>query len=65
MKKITENKAITLVEALPYIKQFSGRVMVIKYGGSLMVNEELRKTFASLAKKLCLLMVNDLQILKP
>lgn len=46
MKQIKENKAITLVEALPYIKQFSGRIMVIKYGGSLMVNEELRETFA-------------------
>ena len=40
-----KNKAITLVEALPYIKQFSGKIMVIKYGGSLMVNEA-RETFA-------------------
>ena len=46
MKKIRDNKAITLVEALPYIKQFSGRIMVIKYGGSLMINESLRETFA-------------------
>ena len=35
-----------MVEALPYIKQFSGKIMVIKYGGSLMVNEALRETFA-------------------
>jgi acetylglutamate kinase len=41
-----KNKAITLVEALPYIKQFSGQIMVIKYGGSLMVNESLRDTFS-------------------
>ena len=40
------NKAITLVEALPYIKQFSGQIMVIKYGGSLMVDEVLRENFA-------------------
>jgi acetylglutamate kinase len=46
MKKLNNHKAITLVEALPYIKQFSGRIMVIKYGGSLMVNESLRDTFA-------------------
>ncbi|MGA0242129.1 MAG: acetylglutamate kinase [Candidatus Marinamargulisbacteria bacterium] len=46
MKKLNNHKAITLVEALPYIKQFSGRIMVIKYGGSLMVNELLRDTFA-------------------
>ena len=44
--KNDKNKAITLVEALPYIKQFSGKIMVIKYGGSLMVNEALRETFA-------------------
>ena len=46
MTKIKDNKAITLVEALPYIKQFSGQIMVIKYGGSLMVNEALRDSFA-------------------
>lgn len=46
MKNDKKNKAITLVEALPYIKQFSGKIMVIKYGGSLMVNEQLRDTFA-------------------
>ena len=38
-----QTKAITLVEALPYIKQFSGQIMVIKYGGSLMVDEALAK----------------------
>ena len=46
MKNDKKNKAITLVEALPYIKQFSGKIMVIKYGGSLMVNDALRETFA-------------------
>ena len=46
MKNDKKNKAITLVEALPYIKQFSGQIMVIKYGGSLMINEALRETFA-------------------
>jgi acetylglutamate kinase len=46
MKNDKKTKAITLVEALPYIKQFSGKIMVIKYGGSLMVNEALRETFA-------------------
>ncbi len=46
MKNDKKNKAITLVEALPYIKQFSGQIMVIKYGGSLMIDEALRQTFA-------------------
>lgn len=41
-----KNKAITLVEALPYIKQFSGQIMVIKYGGSLMMSPEMRDSFA-------------------
>lgn len=46
MSNDKKNKAITLVEALPYIKQFSGQIMVIKYGGSLMVDDVLRETFA-------------------
>lgn len=40
------SKARTLVEALPYIKKFKGAYMVIKYGGSLMVDDELRDVFA-------------------
>ncbi len=41
-EKILE-KAATLIEALPYIQHFSGKIMVIKYGGSAMVDEELKK----------------------
>ena len=33
--------ARTLVEALPYIQQFRGKVIVIKYGGNAMINPEL------------------------
>lgn len=36
-------KAAILVEALPYIKKFSGKTLVIKYGGHAMTNEELKK----------------------
>jgi len=36
-------KAKTLIEALPYIKKFSGKTVVIKYGGSAMLNEDLKK----------------------
>ena len=46
MKNDKLNKAITLVEALPYIKTFSGQIMVIKYGGSLMVKDDLKEMFA-------------------
>ncbi len=39
-------KAKTLIEALPYIKEFYGKTIVIKYGGHAMVDEELKKNFA-------------------
>ncbi|MCL4424264.1 MAG: acetylglutamate kinase [Firmicutes bacterium] len=37
-------KASVLVEALPYIKFFSGKTVVIKYGGNAMLNEELKNS---------------------
>jgi acetylglutamate kinase len=36
----------TLLEALPYIREFHGRTVVIKYGGAAMVDEHLREEFA-------------------
>ena len=36
-----------LTEALPYIKRFSGKTIVIKYGGNAMVDDQLRIDFAS------------------
>ena len=36
-------KAEVLIEALPYIQKFNGKVLVVKYGGSAMSNEELQK----------------------
>ncbi|MFQ5477764.1 MAG: acetylglutamate kinase [Candidatus Binatia bacterium] len=39
-------KAEVLLEALPYIRRFAGRTIVIKYGGHAMVDEELRSGFA-------------------
>lgn len=44
--KQTPNVADILVEALPYIRQFSGMTMVIKYGGHAMVDPQLRDDFA-------------------
>ena len=38
--------ANVLAEALPYIQHFHGRTIVIKYGGSAMVDEELKRGFA-------------------
>jgi acetylglutamate kinase len=37
----------TLLEALPYIKEFHGRTVVIKYGGAAMREEQLREDFAN------------------
>jgi len=42
MKQYIE-KANILVEALPYIKQFYGKIVVIKYGGSAMVDEKIKE----------------------
>ena len=32
-----------LIEALPYFKQWVGKVVVVKYGGNAMLNEELKE----------------------
>ena len=37
------DKAATLVEALPYIQKFQDKVVVVKYGGSAMTDENLKK----------------------
>ena len=43
MTNISPNiKAKILVEALPYIQEFTGKIVVIKYGGNAMINEELK-----------------------
>ncbi len=39
-------KASVLMEALPYIRKFSGKTVVIKYGGHAMVEEKLKESFA-------------------
>ncbi|MCC8142027.1 MAG: acetylglutamate kinase [Lachnospiraceae bacterium] len=36
-------KAEVLIEALPYIQRFNRRIIVVKYGGSAMLDEELKK----------------------
>ena len=37
------DKAQVLIEALPYIQRFNRKIIVVKYGGSAMVDEELKK----------------------
>jgi acetylglutamate kinase len=43
---MTETRADLLVEALPYIRDYQGATLVIKYGGHAMVDEALRDRFA-------------------
>jgi acetylglutamate kinase len=45
MQKLIE-KANTLMEALPYIRRFSGKTIVIKYGGHAMADDSLKQSFA-------------------
>lgn len=37
-------KAEILVQALPYIQEYSGKTIVVKYGGNAMISDELRKS---------------------
>ncbi|WP_027399550.1 acetylglutamate kinase [Anaerovorax odorimutans] len=38
----TKNRAQVLTEALPYIQKFFDKIIVVKYGGNAMINEELK-----------------------
>ncbi len=40
-------KAATLAEALPWLEEFSGATVVVKYGGNAMVDEDLQGSFAA------------------
>ena len=42
-----DSSVATLLEALPYIREFHGRTVVIKYGGAAMLDEDLREAFAT------------------
>ena len=46
MKKINisnPDRAEVLVQALPYIKQYTGKTVVVKYGGNAMINKDLQE----------------------
>ncbi len=40
------NKIQNILEALPYLIRFSGKTIVVKYGGAAMIQEDLKKSFA-------------------
>ena len=39
-------KADILSEALPYIRRFHGKTIVVKYGGNAMIDQQLKESFA-------------------
>jgi acetylglutamate kinase len=43
LQDIHHQRAAILMEALPYIQKYHGKVIVVKYGGAAMLNEELKK----------------------
>jgi acetylglutamate kinase len=45
-KKAAHKIAEVLIEALPYIRKFKDKTVVVKYGGNAMVDEELKHSFA-------------------
>ncbi len=47
MREIYRKRVETLLEALPYIRMFSGTTMVIKYGGAAMSSADLKEEFAT------------------
>ena len=42
MKISNSDRARILVHALPYIQEYTGKIVVVKYGGSAMINEHLK-----------------------
>ncbi len=45
-REAAQARAAVLIEALPYIQRFRGRIVVVKYGGNAMVDPSLAATFA-------------------
>jgi acetylglutamate kinase len=39
-------KAAVLIESLPWLKRFAGKIIVVKFGGNAMVDDELKRAFA-------------------
>lgn len=41
-----DQKAEVLIEALPWLQEFSGALLVVKYGGNAMIDDDLKRAFA-------------------
>jgi acetylglutamate kinase len=46
MNNNADEKAAVLIEALPWLQQFHGALVVVKYGGNAMIDADLKKAFA-------------------
>ncbi|MEO5610309.1 MAG: acetylglutamate kinase [Ornithinibacter sp.] len=44
--RVAQSKATTLVEALPWLERFRGALVVVKYGGNAMLDDNLKRAFA-------------------
>lgn len=44
--EILITKANTLIEALPWLKSYAGKIVVVKYGGNAMIDDDLKRAFA-------------------
>ncbi len=44
-REVLYSKASTLIEALPWLERYAGKIIVIKYGGNAMINDELKQAF--------------------
>ena len=45
-------KSEILIEALPWMQRFAGKIVVVKYGGNAMIDEDLRRAFAASSSRL-------------
>ena len=43
---LAAEKAAILIESLSWLKQYSGKIVVVKFGGNAMINEDLKRAFA-------------------
>ena len=55
MIEVAAQKAATLVEALPYIRRFSGKVVVVKYGGNALAGTSAHDALALFAEDIVLM----------
>ncbi len=45
-QELAAEKAAILIESLSWLKQYSGKIVVVKFGGNAMINEDLQRAFA-------------------